>query len=189
VRPLIGRKFLAGEDQPGTNSLVVLTESIWRRRFSANSSVLGPTILVNGTQSTVIGVMRQRNSVAAAGDGSLDQLTVESADEIRPVVLSRHRATEAWRDVRAGTSRDERHRAALGTAESVLQACDVPSTQSARCVGGNDGKACDPGAVRCSRARPFDCGGERSEPDAFAGTVSQRELVGNRDGRSANGSK
>lgn len=57
VRPLIGRTFAAGEDEPATGSLTVLSESIWRRRFAANPGVLGQTILVNGAPSTVIGVM------------------------------------------------------------------------------------------------------------------------------------
>jgi putative ABC transport system permease protein len=57
VPPLIGRTFAAGEDQPATGSLAVLSESIWRKRFAASSAVLGETILVNGAPSTVIGVM------------------------------------------------------------------------------------------------------------------------------------
>jgi putative ABC transport system permease protein len=57
VRPLIGRTFAAGEDQPATGALAVLSESIWRRRFAARSAVLGETILVNGAPAKVIGVM------------------------------------------------------------------------------------------------------------------------------------
>jgi len=57
VRPLIGRTFAAGEDQPAAGSLTVLGESIWRRRFGGSPAVLGATILVNGAPSTVIGVM------------------------------------------------------------------------------------------------------------------------------------
>ena len=57
VPPLIGRTFAAGQDQPATGSLAVLSESIWRKRFAASSAVLGETILVNGAPSTVIGVM------------------------------------------------------------------------------------------------------------------------------------
>jgi putative ABC transport system permease protein len=57
VRPLIGRTFAPGEDKPASASLVVLSESIWRRRFAASSSVLGQSILVNGAPATVIGVM------------------------------------------------------------------------------------------------------------------------------------
>jgi putative ABC transport system permease protein len=57
VRPLLGRTFAKGEDQPATASLAVLSESIWRRRFGASSTVLGHTILVNSSAATVIGVM------------------------------------------------------------------------------------------------------------------------------------
>ena len=57
VPPLIGRTFLAGDDQPAAGSFAVLSESIWRRRFARNGAVLGRTILVNGAPATVIGVM------------------------------------------------------------------------------------------------------------------------------------
>jgi putative ABC transport system permease protein len=57
VRPLIGRTFAPGEDKPTSGLLVVVSESIWRRRFAASPSVLGQTILVNGAPATLIGVM------------------------------------------------------------------------------------------------------------------------------------
>ncbi len=59
VRPLIGRTFAAGEDTPGSSSMAVLSESIWRRRFGASPGVLGQTILVNGDPSVIVGVMRE----------------------------------------------------------------------------------------------------------------------------------
>jgi len=57
VAPLIGRTFAVGEDKPTSGTLAVLSESIWRRRFAASSTVLGQTIQVNGAPATVIGVM------------------------------------------------------------------------------------------------------------------------------------
>jgi putative ABC transport system permease protein len=60
VRPLIGRTFAAGEDRPAADSVTVLSESIWRRRFGGSPAVLGRTMLVNGAPSTVIGVMPDR---------------------------------------------------------------------------------------------------------------------------------
>ena len=57
VRPLLGRTFALGEDQPPSGSLAVISEQVWRRRFAASAGVLGETILVNGTPSIVIGVM------------------------------------------------------------------------------------------------------------------------------------
>jgi predicted permease len=60
VAPLLGRTFASGEDAPTAGGLVVLGESIWRRRFSASATVLGRTIVVNGAPATVIGVMPDR---------------------------------------------------------------------------------------------------------------------------------
>jgi putative ABC transport system permease protein len=56
VRPLLGRVFLPGEDRAGSPSEAVLSESLWRRRFAASPAVLGQTISVNGSPTTVIGV-------------------------------------------------------------------------------------------------------------------------------------
>jgi putative ABC transport system permease protein len=54
--PVIGRVFAPGEDQPNAASLVVLGESLWRRRFSASPDVVGKSILIGGAPYTVIGV-------------------------------------------------------------------------------------------------------------------------------------
>jgi putative ABC transport system permease protein len=53
----VGRTFAPGEDNPTAPPLAILSESLWRRRFGADPAVLGHTILVNGVQSTVVGVM------------------------------------------------------------------------------------------------------------------------------------
>ena len=57
VPPLLGRVFLPGEDRPGAPSTAVLSESLWRRRFSASPAAIGQTIAVNGASATIIGVM------------------------------------------------------------------------------------------------------------------------------------
>jgi putative ABC transport system permease protein len=57
VRPSLGRTFAAGEDQPGRPRLVVLSDSLWRRRFAADPDVVGRTLMMDGQMSTVIGVM------------------------------------------------------------------------------------------------------------------------------------
>ena len=56
VQPVIGRMFAAGEDAPNSASLIVLGESLWRRRFGANPKVVGESILVADVPCTVIGV-------------------------------------------------------------------------------------------------------------------------------------
>jgi len=46
VRPLLGRVFRAGEDQPGHNHVVALDEGFWRRAFGADPKVIGRRIQV-----------------------------------------------------------------------------------------------------------------------------------------------
>ncbi|HEY3739087.1 MAG TPA: ABC transporter permease [Bryobacteraceae bacterium] len=57
VQPLLGRTFAPGEDKAGSTSLTVLSEAIWRSRYASSPSVIGRAVTVNGTSSTVIGVM------------------------------------------------------------------------------------------------------------------------------------
>ncbi len=56
VPPLIGRTISAGEDRPGVN-VMVLSYSLWMRRFSGDRSVVGRTIRMSGEKYDVIGVM------------------------------------------------------------------------------------------------------------------------------------
>jgi putative ABC transport system permease protein len=57
VRPALGRGFSADEDAPGRNNVVVLSHGMWQRRFGGDQKILGRAIRLNGSQSTVIGVM------------------------------------------------------------------------------------------------------------------------------------
>jgi putative ABC transport system permease protein len=53
----VGRTFVAAEDQPGRDDVVVLSHSLWTRRFSANPAIVGQTIPVDGRPTQVVGVM------------------------------------------------------------------------------------------------------------------------------------
>lgn len=57
VEPLLGRLLLPGEDKPGSGRVVVLGESLWKRRFGGAGSVIGQAINLNGARCTVIGVI------------------------------------------------------------------------------------------------------------------------------------
>ena len=56
-RPLLGRTFRPDEDTPGNDHVVVLSEGLWRRRFAADSGIVGRTITLNVTPYLVVGVM------------------------------------------------------------------------------------------------------------------------------------
>jgi predicted permease len=57
VSAAFGRTFISGEDQPGQQQVVVLSHSLWQRRFASNPRLIGETVNLNGEKFTVIGVM------------------------------------------------------------------------------------------------------------------------------------
>jgi putative ABC transport system permease protein len=56
VAPELGRTFTADEDQPNRNRVVVISDRLWRRRFSADPSVIGRTVDFDGAH-VIVGVM------------------------------------------------------------------------------------------------------------------------------------
>jgi len=55
--PLLGRDFAPEDDQPGAPAVVMLGNGIWKNRYGSDPSIIGRTIRVNDTPSTIIGVM------------------------------------------------------------------------------------------------------------------------------------
>jgi predicted permease len=53
----IGRAFEPEDGTAGHDKLVVLSDSLWRRKFGADPSVIGRSITLNDTPFTVIGVL------------------------------------------------------------------------------------------------------------------------------------
>jgi putative ABC transport system permease protein len=58
VKPILGRTFVPEEDKAGTK-VVLLSESLWQRRFGGDPSVIGRALNLNGEPYTVIGVLPQ----------------------------------------------------------------------------------------------------------------------------------
>jgi hypothetical protein len=60
VKPALGRVFTPEEDQDGNGAKVaILNHRFWQRRFGGSASVLGQTMMVDGDETTIIGVMPQ----------------------------------------------------------------------------------------------------------------------------------
>lgn len=55
VHPIIGRNFLAQEEMK--QDVALITNSFWRRRLNSDPAVLGRSISLNGTATTVVGVL------------------------------------------------------------------------------------------------------------------------------------
>jgi predicted permease len=57
ARPALGRVFVADEDKPNANRVVVLAYDAWVRLYGADPHVLGRTMELNQTPRKIIGVM------------------------------------------------------------------------------------------------------------------------------------
>jgi len=57
VQPRLGRSFFEPEDHYGQHQVVILADSIWRRRFGGDPSIIGRKIILGGTPYTVVGVL------------------------------------------------------------------------------------------------------------------------------------
>lgn len=65
-----GRVFLPGDDKVGSENVAVISDALWRRRFSADSGVVGRTALVNGVSTTIIGILPAGFAFPLPGLGS-----------------------------------------------------------------------------------------------------------------------
>jgi predicted permease len=57
AQAMLGRVFLPEEDTPDKTLTVILSHSLWQRRFGGDPNVLGQTLTINGRGYNVVGVM------------------------------------------------------------------------------------------------------------------------------------
>jgi len=59
VQPTLGRAFAAEENQPGRNSVVMLSHSLWQRKFNSDQTIIGKAVVLTNTNYTVVGILPQ----------------------------------------------------------------------------------------------------------------------------------
>ena len=57
VRPALGRGFTAEDDRPDHWRVLLLSDKLWRRRFGADPSIVGRTLVMSDREYRVVGVM------------------------------------------------------------------------------------------------------------------------------------
>src|SRR5438094_1917679 len=68
VKPALGRAFVAGEDERSAPRVVVLSDGLWRRRFGADRTIIGRTILLDDSPTTVVGIAAPQFRMPAGVD-------------------------------------------------------------------------------------------------------------------------
>jgi putative ABC transport system permease protein len=70
LQPILGRNFTADDMRPGVR-VVILNHSVWRDRFASDPNVIGKTMLLDGEQHTIVGVMPELPKMDFLTDASL----------------------------------------------------------------------------------------------------------------------
>lgn len=80
VRPALGRLLGPSDFHPAAEPVVVLSHQLWIRRFGGDRALLGQPIYLDGTPSTVVGILPE--------EIALDEPVVSGrADLLRPLVV------------------------------------------------------------------------------------------------------
>ncbi|HSL68991.1 MAG TPA: ABC transporter permease, partial [Longimicrobiales bacterium] len=77
AQPVLGRLYNESDDRAGAESVVVLSEGYWNRRFGADRDIIGQTIMLSGTPRTVIGVLARRSEFEPAFAFSAGTTTID----------------------------------------------------------------------------------------------------------------
>jgi predicted permease len=57
VNPVLGRGFAPGEDEIGAAPVALISAGFWNRKFGSSSDVLGKSLILDGRNYTVVGVV------------------------------------------------------------------------------------------------------------------------------------
>lgn len=57
IKPVLGRDFTSSDDQYGASPVVLISASLWKRKFGSAPDVLGRTVDLDGRGYTIVGVL------------------------------------------------------------------------------------------------------------------------------------
>ena len=56
VTPVLGREFSAEEDQPGAARVAMISQRLWKERFSGTREAIGKALTLDGASYTIVGI-------------------------------------------------------------------------------------------------------------------------------------
>jgi predicted permease len=90
VTPTLGRRFTEQDDRPAAPSTVLISNSLWVRRYSRDPSVVGRSIWLDAKPYTVIGVLPQSFMFSSAFGGSKVMVWLPVRHEAPPSLLTKY---------------------------------------------------------------------------------------------------
>ena len=90
VRPALGRDFRDDEEREGKDTVAILTDHLWRRRFHADPSLVGRTISLNGRARTVVGILAPDFRVPDRNAFADNQAAAPHVEVFVPKVFATH---------------------------------------------------------------------------------------------------
>ena len=64
MNPIMGRAFTEDDGKQGAARVVMLHYGLWQRRFGGDAQIVGRKLILNGVETTVVGVMPVRFQLA-----------------------------------------------------------------------------------------------------------------------------
>ena len=89
AEPIKGRTFAREEQGEGHDDVVVISERLWNRRFSADPMLIGKSLLLNGRSYTVIGIMPAKFEFPIPLFGIQGNQFAERVDIWKPVAFTK----------------------------------------------------------------------------------------------------
>ena len=139
VRPVIGRLFAAGDDQPGTASIAVITYDWWEKQFALDPGVLGQTVALNGNAFAIVGVLPQEFRGVGVADANEFYVPMSAQPQLatsRPLTSPDYWWFHAMARVRPGVNA-----AQLQTALGAIFMPQAATLMAAPLLEINDGRA------------------------------------------------
>jgi predicted permease len=81
----LGRTLLSEDDAPGAPATAVISESLWRREFGGDPSVVGRSLRIRGIPYTIVGVVGSAFSGMLPALGPELWISVARYDDVTPV--------------------------------------------------------------------------------------------------------
>lgn len=88
IAPALGRTFSESEDHPGSDNVAIIGHALWVRKFAAETSIVGRSVVLDGMPVTIVGVLPPRAPIPGPQQlGDLVRLP-RLIDVFRPAAFS-----------------------------------------------------------------------------------------------------